>query len=136
MKKIFALLVAFALGISAFSPRVIHGQSEAGLTNGKFRRVQKALPDQYIVAFKDSVARSSIAAKAQELAGAHGGELKFTYEHTLKGFAIRLPEAAAIALSKNPQVAYVEEESLNTIDGSHITPSDPDVYSVPRKLDR
>ncbi len=115
MKKIFALLVAFALGISTFSPQLTLGQSESGLTNGKFRRVQKALPDQYIVAFKDSVARSSIAAKAQELASVHGGELKFTYEHALKGFAIRLPEAAAIALSKNPQVAYVEEESLNTI---------------------
>jgi len=91
----------------------VHGQSNQSLQ--KFRRTQKAIPGQYIVVLNDSIARTDVAQTAQVLALTHGGQVRFTYEHAVKGFAIAITEAAAKALSKNPNVEYVEEDSLGQV---------------------
>lgn len=56
------------------------------------------------------------AAESARLASAHGGQVTFTYETALKGFAVRLPSAAAEAfleaMEKNPNVDYVERDLL------------------------
>ncbi|HEV2801258.1 MAG TPA: S8 family serine peptidase, partial [Pyrinomonadaceae bacterium] len=49
---------------------------------------------------------------AAQLAREHGGKVGFVYQHALRGFSVELSEARAIALSRNPQVEYVEEDSL------------------------
>jgi subtilisin family serine protease len=54
------------------------------------------------------------AAESARLASAHGGQVTFNYETALRGFAVRLPAAAAEAfleaMEKNPNVDYVEHD--------------------------
>src|SRR5690349_9301134 len=86
----------------------------------KFNKVENAFANRYIVVLNDDVVsrgaslgvrRAQVRAVAENLAQVHGGRLGFIYETALKGFSIELPgEAAAIALSQNPRVDWVEEE--------------------------
>ena len=70
----------------------------------------QAVPGQYIVVFKDIVA--DVPGLAYGLAAAHGRSPRFIYERVLKGFAAELPEQAVEALSRNPNVAYIELDSV------------------------
>jgi len=47
---------------------------------------------------------------AGQLGRAHGGTVGFVYRHALNGFSMRMPAAAAAALVREPQVAYVEPD--------------------------
>lgn len=84
----------------------------------KFYRTANAIPNRYIVVLKDETISGSVSgtrrAKVHSIAGKllepHGGKVGFIYETALKGFSVELPgEGAAIAISKNPQVKFVEE---------------------------
>src|SRR5438445_5568478 len=75
----------------------------------------RVVPGQYIVVFRDTVAdpvalAQSRVGPAQSGANAQGGTLLHTYSTALKGFAARLPDAAAATLRQDPRVAYVEPE--------------------------
>lgn len=99
----------------------------------KFVRVQNAIPNKYIVVLNDDVVsdRSSLATRlakvraiANTFARLHAGKVGFVYETALKGFSIELPnEAAALALSQNPQVKFVEEDVL--LNTSSVQPFPP-----------
>jgi subtilisin family serine protease len=88
----------------------------------KFLKVQNPVPNKYIVVLNDDVVssngptdlrRQQIGAIANTLAQGHGGRRGFVYESALKGFSIELPnEAAAVAVSQNPQVKWVEEDGV------------------------
>ncbi|HEV2801535.1 MAG TPA: protease inhibitor I9 family protein, partial [Pyrinomonadaceae bacterium] len=77
-------------------------------SRGLIRQGDNAIPNSYIVVFKDSVPEGRIEAFAAQLAREHGGKVGFVYQHALRGFSVELSEARAIALSRNPQVEYVE----------------------------
>ena len=70
----------------------------------------KVIPGQYIVVLKPSV--QDVSAAARQLVATHGGTLRLTYTHALKGFAAGLSPAAAGALARNPLVAYVEQNQV------------------------
>lgn len=119
MKKRSMLLLTFAFVLlaSALMPQsqITAFQGRSQQPPAKFRKVNKAIPNQYNVVLKDNVARSNIHSVAANLAQAHGGRLKYVYEDALKGFTIEIPEPAALALSKDPNVKYVEEDGEATI---------------------
>jgi hypothetical protein len=111
--------------MSEFSPLQTSRQQPAqrSLTPPtKFVKGRNAIPNQYVVVLNDDVVsdqspaaarRAAVAAIANTLARIHAGKVGFVYETALKGFSIELPnEAAAIALSQNPQVKFVEENVL------------------------
>lgn len=85
----------------------------------KFVKVQNAIPNRYIVVLNDDVVsgdapldvrRAQVTAIANAHAQAHRGTVGYVYETALKGYSIELPnEAAAIAISQNSQVKWVEE---------------------------
>jgi subtilisin family serine protease len=77
--------------------------------------------NQYIVVFKDTV--PDVPGLADRLAKDHGGMPLFVYEHALRGFAVALPGQAAEALSRNPNVAYVEPDSVVTAFASQANPT-------------
>ena len=107
---IVALVVLNAHGqLASQGQATLQGQ-HAPHGQGMLYRSGAGIANHYIVVFNDSVAAEHVAAQADELARAHGGSLGFTYTHALRGFSVELPEAAAIALSRNPHVAYVEED--------------------------
>src|SRR5688572_29765548 len=114
-KRVLTLIIA--LTFFFLIPNLTPVQAQKDDNVGKFRRVEKGNPNNYIVVFKDSaVSRLRIAGEALSLASAHGGEVKFIYENVIRGFAVSLPEAAAVALSKNPQIEYVEEEAVGSVE--------------------
>ncbi|GLC23679.1 S8 family peptidase [Roseisolibacter agri] len=66
------------------------------------------IPDEYIVVFNGDVADAP--GLAQRLAASQGAEIRYTYQHALRGFAARMSAQAAGALARNPNVAYVEQD--------------------------
>jgi subtilisin family serine protease len=75
-------------------------------------RGERPIRDEYIVVLKDDlkqVAQLGASAVAHEMASQHSGQVFHTYEHALKGFAVRMPEARMQALRADPRVAYIEE---------------------------
>lgn len=88
----------------------------------KFVKTRNPIPNLYIVVLKDEVVdpaaslaarRAAVTAIANAHAQAHLGKIGYIYETALIGYSIELPnEAAAIALSGNPQVKWVEEDGL------------------------
>ena len=74
----------------------------------------QSIPNQLIVVFKNGV--SSPFQAAIQLAQANKGELLYTYDTAIKGFAMRIPaqaqQAVAQALSRNPNVSFVEVDQV------------------------
>jgi subtilisin family serine protease len=70
----------------------------------------EAIAGKYIVVFKDGV--RDVPGLARSLAQASGGTVRFTYQRALRGFAADLPDRAAAALARNPNVAYVEQDQV------------------------
>jgi subtilisin family serine protease len=104
-----------------FSPMKTWRPGKPGLTKptGKFLKAAKPVPKQYIVKLKDDVVPKdkSIKSKQDQIseiaaahASAHRGKVTYIYGAVLGGYSIELPnEAAARAISNNPQVELVSE---------------------------
>ncbi|MDQ1613085.1 MAG: aqualysin 1 [Pyrinomonadaceae bacterium] len=115
MKKFTSVLLSTILCAITLAPVAAYGQRggtppAASAAGAKFRRNADAIPNRYIVVFNESVAKNKVKESADELARAHGGTIGFTYKHALRGFSVEMNEAQATALSRNPQVAFVEAD--------------------------
>jgi subtilisin family serine protease len=102
-----ALLLAFVIALSV-------APGSAGQGKSAIKRKARAVPGQYIVTLHEWAAQprgeNSFAANvAADIAAQHRGEVLFVYKHALLGFAARLPEQAAEALTHDPRVESVEE---------------------------
>ena len=79
---------------------------------GKLIKTPKALPGRYIVVLEDKAAHpSKVDTLAGDMARAHGASVHRVYRHALKGFSAAMNEQAALALSADPRVRYVEEDA-------------------------
>lgn len=85
-------------------------------------RSPNAVRDEYIVVLREDLKtvgpQGAAAAVARELAGARGGEVLHTYEHALKGFSVRMPEARVRELLADPRVKYIQENGVVRADGT------------------
>ncbi|MCA1613946.1 MAG: S8 family peptidase [Acidobacteria bacterium] len=121
MKRLTALLTALALTALAFLPTASHSQGRrkdvAAPPPAKFQRAERnGILNQYVVLLDEGhAAREGVEHLAHALAGAHGGRVRFTYQYALKGFSVELPEAAAVALSKDPRVRAVYQNLRGTV---------------------
>jgi subtilisin family serine protease len=87
---------------------------------GEIRIAQgaQAVPDHYIVVFKDGVAARpdqaglSVSQQAVDLAVRHGASADRYYQHAIQGFSAHMTAAAALAVSHDPRVAFVELDSV------------------------
>lgn len=130
MRSLSALLLTIsltALLLAMFSTLPAHTQGSPQENSAKFRKVQGAIPNQYIVVLNESAAgpigKLSKANKmANDLVALHGGNLMYVYTHVLNGFAIQISEAAAIALSRDPRVKYVEEAGMFHVTATQTNP--------------
>lgn len=107
MKARITLLAALGLAAAACAdvadPVAVAPPAEAAHARG-------APAGDYIVVFQRGVADAP--GLANRLAAAHGADVRFTYQHAIQGFAARnLTAAAADALRRNPNVAYVEPDA-------------------------
>lgn len=113
--------------------RTTRSQRKSVTTQTKFVKIENAVPNRYIVVLNDNVVssrapltvrRAKVTSIANTLAAAHAGQVGFIYETALKGFSVELPnESAAIAVSKNPQVNWVEE--VGVVHASDVQPNPP-----------
>jgi len=71
------------------------------------------IPGQYIVVFTDDV--DDVRGLSDRMSNEHGASRLHTYTGVLKGFAARMSPQAAEALSRNPTVAYVEQDQEVTL---------------------
>ncbi len=68
-----------------------------------------AIPGEYIVVMEPGAPKQA-AGNARRDARSEGGQIRFTYNHTISGFAAKLPARALEAMRDNPNVAYVEAD--------------------------
>lgn len=105
MRRLSLLLVPAMLAACQDAPAPMAAAPETGAA---LLRSPNAIPGEYIVVFKDGVADAP--GLSRQLTAAHGGTLRHSYQHAVRGFAARLPAAAVQALQHNPHVAYIEED--------------------------
>lgn len=113
MRGCWFFLIGTLLMISGLSPTKVRAQTQQA--TGKFRRVENPIPNQYIVVLDDDLPGSVVASRAGEMTGSIGGSVGHIYRYALKGFSARMSEAAAIALSLDPRVEFVEEDGRGTV---------------------
>lgn len=118
MKKLFAIatIVSLCLLTNSLPPTFSRTSYSTQARQAKLRRSAKPVPGSYIVVLDENVvgargAQSQAPAIAAELAQAYGGQVEAVFQYAIQGFSVRMSEAAAIALSHNPRVAYVKEDS-------------------------
>ena len=90
----------------------------------------RAVPGEYIVVFRQHVTNPK--ALAAQLVSAQRGTLRFTYSSAIKGFAARLSPAAAQALARHPQVAYVETDQEFSVDVTQSMDANGDPWGLDR----
>lgn len=78
---------------------------------GEIGRNAFPIPGRYVAQLADGV-EGRVPDVAAELAHRYGGTLRHTYEHALRGFAIDMPEPAALQLARDPSVRLVEQDGL------------------------
>lgn len=105
---------AFALGSAALTSE---GQENKLRLSDSDRRIQ----NRYIVVLNDSVVGdrgvgSYAETYADNLTAAYGGKVERVFKHALNGFLAEMSEKEAEALSKDPSVAYIEEDQEMSID--------------------
>jgi subtilisin family serine protease len=104
--------VALATGCGSTAP------SSTAPSHGLLRSA-RPVPGRYIVVLRDGAAATERAgpsragpldAPVRALSARYNAEPDQVFQHVLHGFAGRMSQADAIALSADPQVAYVEED--------------------------
>lgn len=72
------------------------------------------IDNQYVCVFNPGlVGKGQVKAEANRSARAAGANVKFTYERTIRGFAVNAaPQAVAKMQANNPRIAYCEQEQV------------------------
>jgi len=81
----------------------------------KFVKVDKPIAGEFVVVLKDpapGVQPRPVAPLAQQLSARYGGTSFATYEHALRGFASKMTEDQAKAMSNDAEVAYVQQNQV------------------------
>lgn len=113
-KRILFMLVVLALSFSVSSPAAAQGKGDAPVFG---RDAATAIPGRYIVVFKPGTQAANMSAAAENARGI-GAQVDFVYDAALNGFAANLPEQALAALSRNPNVEFIEADQVITIDAT------------------
>ena len=106
------LVAALSVGLAACSDEPISPLVGAGVSPSESASPAH-IPNRYIVVFRDRV--TDVSSMARQLTAVHGGELRHTYRHALKGFSATFSTPAVEALRRNPAVAYVEADQIATL---------------------
>jgi subtilisin family serine protease len=119
------LITANFVIVGLFTPKLSSAQAPQQ-SSEKFRKHVNAIARRYIVVLRDeavsSIARDeAIVELGDSFAAAYGARIERTYTHALKGYAMEMSEAQALALSQDSRVAYVEEDAE-----IHLEPMPPD----------
>jgi len=116
-RNVFGLIAAGALGSALFISCVAGEEDlgeEVGTTAAPLIAAEaaSAIPDQYIVVFKNSVgARSMSTAMSRVSLSSSASRIQHQY-NVIPGFSARLMPEDLDGLRKNPDVAYIEQDQV------------------------
>ncbi|HEX8706313.1 MAG TPA: S8 family peptidase [Myxococcaceae bacterium] len=85
------------------------------LSKEKFVTVARPIPGEFVVVLKDPAPGTQPVAPsvaAQSLTARYGGSVFNTYEYALRGFASKMTDDQARAMSNDEQVAYVQQNQV------------------------
>ncbi|HEY9282672.1 MAG TPA: S8 family peptidase [Pyrinomonadaceae bacterium] len=119
-RTLFALAAVAALVVSSVTGagRAAAGrppqkeEKKAEKAEKKYRKAAERVEGQFLVALEGS-AREDVRAVADDLAARYGGRVLTYYEEYPQGFAVSTTDEAALALSEDPAVWFVEEDAVN-----------------------
>jgi subtilisin family serine protease len=69
--------------------------------------------DQYIVVFRPGT--RGVREQSERMAREHGARLLYVYEHALEGFAARMSPRQAENMGRNPNVTFIEQDTVVTV---------------------
>src|SRR5690348_15490554 len=87
------------------------GPATDDASSSKFHKNAKPVKGQYIVVLRNDTSEQDVKSLARNVALSFSGKTQHIYTHAIKGFSMQMTEESALALSKDPQVAYVEEDA-------------------------
>jgi len=87
----------------------------------KLYPAKEPIKDQYIVVLKDG--STSVSSIASEQVTASGAQMMRTYEHALRGYAVRANADALGKLMVDPRVKYIQQDGVVHVDT--VQPSPP-----------
>ena len=100
-----------AAGLAAVSMLVATGSASAA--DGQILRenAANAIADNYIVVLDDAkVGKGKTRTVTNALVREHGAKVEHRYESAVRGFSAEMTREEALELSKDPAVAYVEQD--------------------------
>ena len=78
---------------------------------GRLLRHRNAIPGRYIVVLRSSPSRTS-SAVAADLQRAYGADVRLVFGDALDGFVAEMTRTQALRASRDPRVAYVEQDAV------------------------
>ena len=114
-RKPMFVFVIIALIVTMSQPVLAAGKPPTAPIYGT--ELETAIQGQYIVVFKPGTPGSDVN-NAAERAHGLGGEIHYTYDAALVGFAASLPEQALKGLVHNPNVEYIEADQVVALDAT------------------
>ncbi len=112
-KRLWLIGLVVVLLLAAASPALAAPQGPVAPILGADSPTSVA--GRYIVVFKPGTPGATANAAAASARGL-GGKVHYTYEAALQGFAATLPEQALAGLRHNPNIEYIEVDSVVSID--------------------
>lgn len=100
--------------------------------DGEIRRVGKPVPNQYIVVLNKGASVPDIPTIASEIAREHGGKLRLVFRNVFEGFSVEMTEARAQAMSRDPRVLFVEENSHLEVSATQSLPPNGAAWHIDR----
>lgn len=99
---------------------VITSNANAGTVNQHQTAESTSLADSYIIVFKEQV--QNVDAEVEQLSKRFGIKAGFKYKNTIKGFSAKLPAAAILGLSNNPNIDYIEQDQVMSANTTQTNP--------------
>jgi subtilisin family serine protease len=120
MKRHFAIITLAALFVAplALAPIEAEQGGQGGSATAKLhRKGPRAVPNQYIVVLRDDaeISRGDYAAvlgRINAVLRGRGAVPEHVYAHAIRGFSAFMSEEDALAIAADPNVEYVEEDSI------------------------
>lgn len=115
MKAFHALFLLFAL----YANTLPFTKIETPAQTDKFRKAKTRIPNRYIVILNEGsnerlTGQTPVEFVSSELAAEYGGQIDKLFKSAMKGFSIEMTAEAALTLSRDSRVKYVEEDSVVT----------------------
>lgn len=103
---------ALLLGLAA-SPALAQDEGTAAAQSRQISpELKERIRDSYIFVFKDKIPASAVNGAARSLVARYGGDMRYVYEHAIKGFTAKMPAEAAEAMARDRRIAYYEPDAI------------------------